>query len=142
MIPIAELQYILAAFLLLGLDGHHLYLMTLIHSFKTLPLGEISIFANSESVIQYLIQMSAEVLSLGLRLSAPVLIVILLSNLGFSILARAVSQMNVLVITFTANLAIGVVILFVSLPGFINLVDLAFESYTPEIIRFMRLLHG
>jgi len=34
------------------------------------------------------------------------------------------------------------IVALVSLPGFVNMVSGAFDSYTPELTRFMRLFRG
>lgn len=138
----AELQYVMAALLFLGLDGHHIYLAATLDSFKIVPLGGANLLANGDSVAQYMISMSAEVIMLGIKLSAPVLVVLLLINMTFGILARAVPQMNVLAVSFSVNIVIGLFVALVSFPGFVNMVTSAFDAYTPELTRFMRLFRG
>lgn len=141
-IAFAELQYILVSLLFLAMNGHHVYLMAIAQSFKSVPVGGIDLLAHGDAVVQYLIHMTAEVLTLGLKLSAPVVVVILIINLTFGILTRAVPNMNVLTVSFTANIVVGLLVVFVSLPGFVNMVGGAFDAYTPELIRFMRLFGG
>ncbi len=141
-ISIAELHYILAALLFLAFDGHHIFFTAILDSFEKIPMGRFTLFGRAEEIVKYLMEMSAHVISLGVRLAAPSIVVILLTNLTFSVLAKAVSQMNLLVLTFTANVLIGVIVVLVSLPGFLNVVENAFTAYTPEIFKFMRLLGG
>ncbi|MBI3556108.1 MAG: hypothetical protein HY074_07580, partial [Deltaproteobacteria bacterium] len=50
--------------------------------------------------------------------------------------------MNVMAVSFTANILVGLLVVIVSLPGFINMVGGAFDSYAPELVRFMRLFSG
>lgn len=141
-IALSQLQYLLTAMLFLALDGHHLYLSVILESFRMVPLAGVKLLANGDGIVRYMIDMTAEVIVLGLKLSAPVLVVILLVNLTFGVLARAVPQMNVLAVSFSVNIVVGLFIALVSLPGFVNLVGAAFESYTPELLRFMRLFGG
>lgn len=141
-IALAELQYIMSALLFLSMDGHHIYLTAILGSLKLVPLAGVNMLANGDAVVHYLIQMTSEVLVLGLKLAAPVMVVLLLINLTFGILARAVPQMNVLAVSFSVNIVIGLFIALVSFPGFANMVSSTFDSYTPELFRFMRLFHG
>ncbi|MEW6056951.1 MAG: flagellar biosynthetic protein FliR [Bdellovibrionota bacterium] len=141
-IALAELQYILVALLFLSMDGHHVFLSAILKSFEVAPLAAINFFANTESVAQYLIQMSAEVLLLGVKLCAPILVVILLLNLAMGIMARAVPHMNVLAVSFSVNILVGLLVVLVSLPGFLSLVGSTFDVYMPELFRFMRLFGG
>ncbi len=141
-IALAELQYILIALLFLSLNGHHIYLASILQSFRIVPLGGANLLAHGDSVVQYLIHMTAEVISLGLKLSAPVLVVSLIINLTFGVLSRAVPQMNVMAVSFTANILVGLIVVIVSLPGFINMVGGAFDIYGSELVRFMSLFSG
>lgn len=141
-IAFAELQYVLVALLFLSLDGHHIYLATILQSFKVVAIGGANLLANGDSIVQYLIHMSAEVITLGLKLSAPVMVVVLLLNASFGIMTRAVPQMNVMTVSFAANILVGLGVAIVTLPGFVNMVGAAFDSYTPELIKFMRLFNG
>lgn len=138
----SEMQYILAAMLFLAMNGHHIYLQAILESFKLVHIGGVNLLANGDSVIQYLIQMTAEVLALGLKLSAPVVVVLLLLNLTFGIVARTVPQLNVFVVSFTINIIVGLLAALISAPGFTNMIASAFDAYTPELFKFMRLFHG
>ncbi|MBI3544464.1 MAG: flagellar biosynthetic protein FliR [Deltaproteobacteria bacterium] len=141
-IAVAELHYIMAGLLFLSLDGHHVYLSAILQSFRIVPLATADLLAHGDGVIQYLIHMTGEVISLGLKLSAPVVVVSLILNLTFGVLARAVPQMNVMAVSFTANIMIGLLVAFINLPGFMNAVNGSFDAFTPELVRFMRLFHG
>ncbi|MGE4234015.1 MAG: flagellar biosynthetic protein FliR [Bacteriovoracia bacterium] len=141
-IAISELKYILAAMLFLSFNGHHIFLETILQSFHVVPLTKIAWSANVDGILNFLISMTSAVISLGTRLAAPILVVILITNVSFSMLARAVSQMNVLVISFAANLIVGLVVLLFSFPGFLNLVQTSFDGLVPEIAKLLRLMHG
>ncbi|MBI2605024.1 MAG: flagellar biosynthetic protein FliR [Deltaproteobacteria bacterium] len=139
-VSFAEMQYMLAALLFLAMDGHHLYLSALVDSFRIVPVTGVKILAMSQGLAQYFINMTAEVFLLGLKLSAPVVTVVLLVNLTFGMLARAVPQLNALILSFAANIVIGLFVMVLSLPAFVSMVNGAFDSYMPEIERFLHLL--
>lgn len=141
-IAFAELQYVLAAMLFLALNGHHIYLGAVMDSFSVVKLAGADFFTNSDGIVLYLIRMTAEVLLLALKLSAPVVVVILLMNITFGMMARAVPQMNVLVVSFAANIAVGLLVALIASPGFVNMVETTFDAFLPEMLRFMRLFGG
>lgn len=141
-VALAHLLYLLTALLFLSLDGHHIYLSAILESFRLVPLAGVKLFVHGDSVVRYMIDMSAEVIVLGLKLCAPVLVVLLLINLTFGILSRAVPQMNILAVSFSVNIVVGLFVVLVSLPSFVSMVGTAFDSYTPELFRFMRLFGG
>ncbi len=138
-ISYAELQYVMTVLLFLALDGHHMYIKSLVDSFSSVPLASPKILTVNQSVFEYLLHMSSEVLSLGFKLSAPIVVVIFLINMTFGILARAVPQLNVLVVSFASNIIIGLFIGLISIPSFMGMVDSAFDTYQSEIHNFIRL---
>ncbi len=138
-ISFAELQYVMAALLFLAMNGHHMYLRALVESFQAVPLASPKILTVNQNVFDYLIHMSSEVLALGFKLSAPVVVVIFIVNMTFGILARAVPQLNLLVVSFASNIIIGMIIAFISIPSFMGMVNNAFDVYTPELFNFINL---
>jgi flagellar biosynthetic protein FliR len=141
-IALAELQYVMAALLFLALDGHHIYVAAVVKSFKLVPLAQVDLLAHADGIVAYLINMTGEVLALGLKLAAPVVVIVLLVNITFGLLSRAVPAMNVMAVSFTASIVVGLIVVLASSAGFMNVVSGAFDVYTPELFRFMRLVHG
>ncbi|HRK02588.1 MAG TPA: flagellar biosynthetic protein FliR [Oligoflexia bacterium] len=139
-IALAEFQYGLAALLFLAMDGHHVYVNSIMDSFRLIPLGELPVLSKGDTMIRTLIDLTEKVLLLSVHLAAPVLIVMLLVNLAFGLVSRAVPQINMLVISFAANILVGLMIFAVSLPGFHALVGTQFEEYSQQLRSFMTLL--
>lgn len=141
-IAVAELQYILAVFIFFSMNGHHIYLRAILGSFEVIPPAGVDLFTKSSEIVRYLIDMTGAVISLGVRLAAPIVVVVFLMNMAFGIMARAVPQMNVLVVSFAANIILGFFVLLVTLPGFTNSVQANMDQYTPELLKFMKLFGG
>jgi flagellar biosynthetic protein FliR len=70
-----------------------------------------------------------------LKLSAPVLVTILVINILLAILGRAVSQINVFVLSFPVTIAAGLAVLSLSMPFTIGL-------FTREIERLQFVIEG
>ena len=138
-VALAELKYILAVMLFLSMNGHHLYLTTITESFRLVPLGAAHWFDRDAQIIKFLITMTSQVLLLSLKLAAPVVVVLLLVNVAFGMASRAVPQMNVFAVSFGANIIVGLFVVLINLPGFTNSVSDFFESYTPELLKFIGL---
>lgn len=138
-LAIAELQYAIAVLIFLALDGHHLLLSSMIDSFKTVKLGAPDLLTHASGITDYLILMTSEVIRLGVRLAAPVIAVVFILNLAFGLLSRAVPQLNALTVSFAVNICVGLTVVLVTTPGFMNLVSTAFDSYMPEFNRFLAL---
>lgn len=141
-VALSELKYLLTALLFLAMNGHHLYLGAITESFRFVPLGAPDWFSHSNQVIHYLVKMTAEILVVAVKLSSPIIAVILIVNVTFGLASRAVPQMNVFAVSFGANIIVGMLVILVSIPAFTNLVSNLFDSYTSELFKLVKLFHG
>jgi flagellar biosynthesis protein FliR len=111
---ITEFMYILTILMFFALDGHHIFIRALASSFKTIPPNGI-VFSNSIPGI--LVKLSANMFLIGVKLAAPILVALFLSNLCLGIIARTVPQVNILMVGLPVNLCIGFVFLILTLGG-------------------------
>ncbi len=84
--------YYLAAMIFLSLDLHHWLLLGFQRSYTVLPVGGAGM---SEALVVDLIRRTNETFGLAIRLAAPFIGVSFIVTTVFSVLGRAVSQMNV-----------------------------------------------
>ncbi|MEM6469112.1 MAG: flagellar biosynthetic protein FliR [Planctomycetota bacterium] len=96
----------LALFLLSG--GHRLFLDAMLDSFKVLPAGT---GLDADSVTGVLVGSLANATACGLRLSAPVVICLLISNLAVALVSRITPHLNVFAIGMNANMLSLLIIL-------------------------------
>jgi flagellar biosynthesis protein FliR len=112
---IGQFLNILAILLILSLDGHHIILNGLMASFDTVPLGGVVLKA---SIVQKMIVLTSELFTVAIKISAPILISLFLVSVAMGVLARTVPQMNVFIVGFPVQLAVGLFVLVASLPLF------------------------
>jgi flagellar biosynthesis protein FliR len=99
--------------LILSTGGHLAILGALHDSLATLPLGShLSLEDGSLAVVR----LGGTLLALGLRFAAPVVAATMIGNAALGILARTVPQLNVLMMAFPMQIALGLFTLAVSLP--------------------------
>ena len=67
---------------------------------------------------QKLIDLSGQVLRFGIQISAPVAVSLFVVNIAFGIMAKAMPQLNVLVLSFAVSALVGLVVMFLSVPEF------------------------
>jgi type III secretion protein T len=88
---------------------------TIYLSFELWPIGRP--LPQFESVVPlHLIGSSGRLFAFALLLASPVLLVLLLVELGFGLLNRAAPQLNVFNITLSIKSAVGLAVLFLALP--------------------------
>ncbi|MFZ9595686.1 MAG: flagellar biosynthetic protein FliR [Bdellovibrionia bacterium] len=112
---VAQVQTTLAMLLFLALDGHHLMVRAALRSYEIVGLGRAQLGGQFN---QRLIQLSSQVIAFAIQMSAPVAVILFTVNVIFGILAKAVPQLNVMVISMGVSALVGRVVFFLHLPGF------------------------
>ncbi|MDR7869586.1 MAG: flagellar biosynthetic protein FliR [Tissierellaceae bacterium] len=77
------------------LDMHHKVLWAMINSFKLIPIGNVNFTGNGVEGVVRLFTLSFE---LALNLAAPLIIVVLVTDVVLGIISRTVPQINVLML--------------------------------------------
>jgi flagellar biosynthetic protein FliR len=127
-----QLYFFLAGFLFLGIRGHHYFIQGLAESFKLIPL---SVLLPRMSQLGEFALFGQKIMEVALLLSAPVLVSILLVNFSLGIMGRAVPQINVLITSLPVNALMGLAVLIIVLPFFV-------EALKAEIAEFSEVLFG
>jgi flagellar biosynthetic protein FliR len=112
---ISHMIMILAMLLFLAMNGHHFFLRALVDSYYSIPVGG---FVMKKSIVLHVLETSGQVFWIGVKLSSPMALVIFLINCAFGIVAKAVPQINVLVVSFTVNILAGFLVITLTLPVF------------------------
>ncbi len=82
--------------------------------------------------------MVQEIMELGLRLSAPVVISILVVNLVLGVVGKTVPQLNVLVTSFPVNILVGFVLTMLTLPMLMDHMGEYLNLSTERIFAFVK----
>lgn len=108
---------VMAMLLFLALNGHLMVVSALVESFNTLPVGSVAAIANWKA----LAAAGGNIFMWGLLLSMPVVAALMLANIALAVLTRAAPQLNIFAVGFPITLAVGLLILSLSLPYFLPL---------------------
>ncbi|MEE2872948.1 MAG: flagellar biosynthetic protein FliR [Candidatus Latescibacterota bacterium] len=127
---IGQFLNILAILLMLTLDGHHTILNGLLTSFDAVPLGGVVLKA---PVAHKMIALTAEVFVIAIKVSAPIMIALFLISTAMGVLARTVPQMNVFIVGFPVQLAVGMSVLMAALPLFQILIERALKLLERDV---------
>ena len=135
---IAQFVSVLAMLLWLDSGAHHAFLLALADSFRVLPIGQPWSFQGWG----LLNDAAAQMFELGVRLMAPVLLLLFFVNVALGLAARAVPQIQVFFVSFPITLSVGLITLSLSLPAVISLTNDAFASLGQQLPSMMRALSG
>lgn len=136
---ISRAYYFVALVLFLQLDGHHWLLAGLHRSFELIPLGGP---VYHHGVTELLVKLVGAIFTVGLRLAAPVMAAVFLTDLAFGFIARVVPQMNVFLVGIPAKLMVGLGVLSVSAPLLVYTVAQLLVDMRGHVGVFVRLMGG
>jgi flagellar biosynthetic protein FliR len=107
-----NILYYLAAMIFLGLDLHHWMLVAFQRTYDFLPIGGAHL---SEAFAIDMIGRTGQTFGIALQLAAPVMAVSFIVSLVFSVLGRAVPQMNVFHESFSVRTLAGLSVFGITL---------------------------
>ncbi len=119
----------------LSLGGAEILLVGFMDSFKTLPPGGFNIFSINPDVFLNLFYAS---FSLGVKLSLPVLIASLLTNVILAVVNRFIPQINVFMVGLPVQLMVGFFVFILSLPILGLVVANHMREYIFDVISFLK----
>jgi len=135
---IGELKELIMLMLFLYLGGPEQLIEALYASIKIVP---ISTFAMTNSTVKLLSEFATSILIIGVKIASPMILAIFCTNMALSILARIAPQMNIFMLSFQVRIAVGIVVLFFSIPLFIFVSKIALENFQELTLRFIMTLN-
>jgi flagellar biosynthetic protein FliR len=110
---LAELLMLVATLIFLTMDGHHALLRLLARSFQEVP--PIAGGSFPAGLFPYITGLGSMMYQLGVQLLAPVVALLFLVQLALGLVARAIPQLQVMVVGFPLTIALGLFFLSVTL---------------------------
>jgi flagellar biosynthesis protein FliR len=127
---VGQFYMILATLVFLSVDGHLVALNILGNSFARFPAGDFVI----DAILLWEVGLfSTQMFVTGVLLALPVMTGVLLVNLAFGVMTRAAPQLNIFSIGFPMAMLAGFILMLLSLPVFMPLLDTAFTQTFAEL---------
>lgn len=135
---IGNVKELAVLMIFLFLNGHHQLIEAFYASLRVVPLMS---FEMTGSTVTLLIKFATSVLIVGVKMSAPILVALFLTNLALALLARVAPQTNIFILSFQLKVFVGLIILFLSVPLFIYLSKFALENMQRETMEMVLSLN-
>ena len=129
--------YWMGIMLLLGFDLHHWMVIAFYRSYELLPVG---IAHGSAPLLQDVIQRSAGIFQIALQMTAPVMAASFVVTLVFSILGRAVPQMNVFSESYAVRTLVGLMVFGLSTTLMAHYISNYLHKLPEDLARVSQLL--
>jgi flagellar biosynthetic protein FliR len=136
---IGQFQYMIAMLIFLAVDGHHLLINAVVQSFTIVPLGQISFTGLSAEIAT---KICIDVFAIAVKLGAPVIVTLFLTDVALGIIARTVPQMNVFIVAFPLKIGAGLLILAASLPFFNYVFTKLIAGMDRDLLKLIGSLRG
>ena len=105
-------------------------LRALMRSFEIFPMYSSTIPLSQLVNMDYLIEMSSNVLFMGLQIASPVLLATLGQDIILGIISKTAPQVNVFQLSFLFKPVLGAAIMIWILPMLVNVISDYFLSYS------------
>lgn len=110
---LGQFKFIILMLVFLLIDGHHLILQSVVDSFVVVPVGSLE---TASLVPEKLIRLTALAFVIAVKIAAPMIVTLLLTDVALGILARTVPQMNIFIVGFPLKIGVGMLVLASSIP--------------------------
>jgi flagellar biosynthetic protein FliR len=112
---IGRFWYVLAVLIFLTINGHHMIISAFVDSYQVIPPAGVAIQGGvGELIIRY----TAYVFVIGLKIAAPVMITLFLTDVALGTIAKTMPTMNVFFVGFPIKIAMCLLVMALALPIF------------------------
>lgn len=142
---IGQFYYFMALLLFLGLNMHHVLILALNRSFEWIPLGHSLISPTTASagimgpLVERFIVMTSNTYVIALMLGIPVFGVLLVMEVALALTTKVMPQMNIFVVGLPFKVALGTVMIMISLPSSAEYLTDQYQLLTQELMSLFRM---
>ncbi|MCC6698974.1 MAG: flagellar biosynthetic protein FliR [Candidatus Hydrogenedentes bacterium] len=129
--------YVIAVLYLLVLNGHHMMIKAMVASFEGIPLGG---FVLNPALLREVSTWGSVMFYDGLMIAAPVAAALLLAYVTMGLLSRLVPQIHLFVVGFPLTIAMGLILVALSMSVYMNLLDGMFVRMFRDVHTVVRAM--
>ncbi|HBT49406.1 MAG: Flagellar biosynthetic protein fliR [Caldanaerobacter subterraneus] len=130
--------YIMTILIFMLMNGHYLLFTFLAKSTEIIPIGKV--YFDLSGMSQVLTKMVSDMFAIGFRISAPIILTTVLTDLILGIISRTIPQLNVFMVGMPAKVFVGIFTLIIMLPMYLTIVDFIFNGMNADIFRLIKLM--
>ena len=134
---ISQFQYLLAMLLFLNCNAHHLFINATADSYRI--LGPQS-YHFTGTLMDAILIFSQKIFVIAIKTSAPLIVVLFFTQVGLGVVARTVPQINIFIVGFPLQIAVGLIFLGLSIPVFQMVAGKLFTNLGGEVYLLLKLM--
>jgi flagellar biosynthesis protein FliR len=132
---LSQFYLMLVTLLFLAMNGHLVMIEVLVESFRTIPIGLQGVPMNG---IVQIFSLLSWMFVASLMVALPAVTALLVVNLSFGVMTRAAPQMNIFSLGFPFSVVFGLLVIWVSLSGFLP----QFQRMAEEMFAMLKSVIG
>jgi flagellar biosynthetic protein FliR len=134
-----ELFNIVALLLILAISGHHFFIKAMFDTLFYIPITKVNFNTN---LTAQMISLASNVILMGIRIAAPMVILIFLVRIIVGILNRLVQEADVFSVIMIVNVFIGIYILVFYWTYFAQMTNLIFNLTQRQLMAVISLMRS
>jgi flagellar biosynthetic protein FliR len=135
---LSQFYMLVTTLLFFALDAHHGLIAAFVKSYEWVPAGTISVSGIMASALSF----TSRVFIIALKISAPVVVIMLVTNILLGFIAKTAPQMPIFFVGQPLYIFLGFLTMLLSLPAFFYLMSGYFKAIPEEMGRVMMLMKG
>lgn len=134
--------YIFALLFLFAIDGHHLLLDGIFHSYQFIPIDQLFLPFSTGQVAKHVTDSFVTMFVIAFQMAIPIVASLFLVDIALGIIARTVPQVNVFVVGLPLKIFVSFLVLFISFAVVFSMVDLLFKEMFSVMRSLIKLAGG
>ncbi|CQR71500.1 Flagellar biosynthetic protein FliR [Sporomusa ovata DSM 2662] len=131
---VGNFKYILAILVFLTSNSHHLFISAIVYSFTSIPVTRGLFRPELANIV---VDMVGDIFIIAIKISLPVVVAVLLTDVALGILARTMPQMNIFVVGMPGKIIVGIFVLSLALPFYIGFLEVVFSEGFHNMYRLL-----
>jgi flagellar biosynthetic protein FliR len=137
-IPIlSQFNNLIAVLIFFIINAHYWFLKALVESYRIIPVFD---FTFSGLLVQQLVALAGSMFIIAIKIGAPVIATLLLTNVTFGLIARTVPQMHVFIVAMPVKSVAGLLLMGISLPYVVEMMKAIFNELGESIFLLLRAM--
>lgn len=120
-----------------AVGGHHIFISGLAQSYDLVKVGELSF---NVGPLGELATLGQTLFMVTIKMSAPVMVAVLLSQVAMGLLGRAIPQINVLITSFPVTIMVGLGVMIICMPLYLQSLNSLMDMVGTKLVQVMKAI--
>lgn len=136
-IPIlSQFLNLFALMIFFTVNGHFYFIKALVDSFALIPPFGVNL---NGQILSFIMKMAANLFVIAVKIGAPVMVALLLTQTALALTARTVPQMQIFIVAMPLQIVLGLLFLGISLPFCMVFLEKGFKKLGLDIVGLIGL---